>query len=261
MKKLIIFISLIFVLSLPVIANEVEDFAASYRTYKLVHQSYDTAKNEYLKHRTLNSQNDSIAKTKDFLIQRNQMLRTYLMALRYRLHTTFGVDQSDLDNFTDQLNQEINFINQNTQRLEALATPTLPELFDISKEIELKQEPYAITSYHILSTVSYTKVKNLYNQFSHINNQLKTYTDSSSISYIRNWHNNSLQTQQRIDSQLEDIKVLVNNWSQAKYDQRTLTKFTNLNNQLETTRQELIRGISYQKEIMVKLEQEFQNQK
>lgn len=256
MRKLAIVLLFFILITIPVLANEVDDFAYQYRNYKAAKQSYDTSHNEFLKHETLNSRTDAADKTKAFLIQRNQMLRSYLLALRYRLHSTFGVSQKYQNQFTDQLNEEIQFIETNTSRLEELATPTLDALFTLSKPIEEKEGIYNLLSYHILNIVSLAKVETLHNQFIDINNQLKPHIEKSSISYIKNWLNNSLDTQNEITGRLDQAQTMIDEWSEERFQKRSVDKYTQINSYLNKTLEKIETGTSYQQEIMVKLEEE-----
>lgn len=254
--KTLFALCLIFVSISTVFASEKEDFVFQYENYREVFDVYNTAKQNYLKNKTLSSKNDAIAATKNLLVQRNQIFRTYFLALRFGINKTPGIDKEIIDEFSIKLNEEITYLESNLSKLEDLATPTLEELFSLSADFEAKKVKYKLLSYQALSYISLGKIQKLQNDIKEINSNLNPYIEKTSINYLPNWYNDSQKTNLQIDNKIMQIKVLIFDLGKNTSENSLDRGYAEIIDNLEDTKTNLIVSKKQHHEILLKLNQE-----
>jgi len=148
-----------------VASREIDDFHYQYEKYTEVYQDFAAAKDQYLKYKTLTAKEKAETATKKLINQRNQVLRTYFLALKWKLRTAphvVGADKRAA--LMAKLDKEVNWLDSQNDQLQSLNKPDLESLFIISDRIEAKEDSFKLLAYQSLSAVLLGKVRDLYSQ-------------------------------------------------------------------------------------------------
>lgn len=142
--------------------QQIDDYLYQYEQYQKTYQEFTSSRDQYLKYQTLTSQDEAIEATKKIILQRNQVLRAYFLALQWKLRTTSGlVGSSKQEDLISLLDKEITWLEKETEQINRLANPSLNDLFVISDRLEAKSNQLKSLSYQSLSLILIGKMKNL----------------------------------------------------------------------------------------------------
>ena len=164
MKRLPIIITLLFLLFWPlVIAHAQEttpvfdfnraynDYVYIYSQYRQAHTEYVVAKQAYLKHKTLTSKTEAQNKTLKMLELRDDVIRTYLTALRMKMAETTGISNYEQNILYLKLDDEVTWYIDHRNALTSAGN--LEDLVDSAKETQKKYEKTEILIYQTLGTI------------------------------------------------------------------------------------------------------------
>jgi hypothetical protein len=127
------------------------DFVYSYNLYRSAHLDYVAAKAEYHTYGTLTAKTKAIQAARKLLHQRAEALKTYLTALRMKLHEETGITTYKQNLYFIKLDDEITWL---TQHQSNLTTPsTVEDLIDESKKLEGRYLQIQIVSYQTLGAI------------------------------------------------------------------------------------------------------------
>lgn len=139
-------------------APEVFNFEKAYKDYVFRTDQYNTAHAEYLLARsqyfqaqTLASQTKARDATAAMLAARDEVIRTYLIALSQRLTETQGISESIKNGLTTRLNAEITWWENHKNRIRSAGT--LNDLVTDSEEAAKHFPTTESMAYEVLSTV------------------------------------------------------------------------------------------------------------
>ncbi len=144
-------------ISLPVIAAEtppaqaISDYEFMLQKYRQSHTDYLSAKNTYLAFKTLNAQTEAIDKAKILLIARDDVLRTYLFAIRITLRNTPGVNPQELASLSTKLEKQELFLVSHKDTISPITG--LPEISTASLAMETKYPEIQTLGYQALYAV------------------------------------------------------------------------------------------------------------
>lgn len=232
--------------------HSVDDYRFQTEQYNDVYQKFTQARDAYLTYKTLSSKDEAIKATKKLIIQRNDVLRAYFLALKWRLRNAPG--QADIDYRTSLitlLDKEISWLESYNAQVNKLATPSLEDLFLISDRIENREKSFYQLSYRSLSSVLLGKGRKIQGQSVAITTLLDdkiSEFEATRVAQLNDWliivENKNYLSQKSIDA------------AEAQQDQlkdKQKAELAGIYNQsqsyLEQTRDYLNQGLRYQKEI------------
>ncbi|NMB56844.1 hypothetical protein GYA19_02800 [Candidatus Beckwithbacteria bacterium] len=249
-----IFISLFFLNSTHFIyaQREVEDYNYQYEKYREAYKDFEVARSDFVKHQTLTSQNELIEQLRRVLIQRAQVMRTYFLALKYKLNTTAGVANSEKAELGASLDDHIGWLQNNMDTIEDLPSPTLSDLFEYSKRLEKQDADYLILGYTSLATILSGKMRNLHQQLLNVNSNLKSYVDSSNIKFLTNWWKEADDSILKARNKLTNAETLINEElaGNTSNENKVVTILSEIQVILKDSQTDLLNGSKYQKEII-----------
>ena len=127
------------------------DYVYNYNLYRSAHLDYVAAKTEYHTYGTLTAKTKAIQTTRKLLHQRAEALKTYLTALRMKLHEETGITSYKQNLYFIKLDDEVAWLSQHQSNL---TTPsTVEDLLAESKRLEDRYPQILIISYQTLGAV------------------------------------------------------------------------------------------------------------
>jgi len=142
--------------------REMDDYLFQSEKYREDYDQFTVSRDKFLTYKILSARKQAIDATKRLLLQRNQVLRTYFLALKQRLRTAAGVIEADTkESLISQLDKKIIWIEEEDEEIENLSTPSLDDLFILSDRIEDKNEELKGLSYQSLSEIVLGKIRSL----------------------------------------------------------------------------------------------------
>lgn len=129
----------------------IADYRFALQKYREAHKDYLAAKNSYFSFNTLNSRTEAIDKTKALLTQRDEMMRTYMFALRMSVLENPGID----DEVKRELDKDI--IEQETFLMRHRAK--VPAISGLD-EVESASAEFA-ESFPAMQVLAYVTLQNL----------------------------------------------------------------------------------------------------
>jgi len=108
------------------------DYFYNFNLYRQTHQEYISAKESYLRYKTLTSKNTALEKTLKMTQARDETARTYLIALKMKTEETPGISSYEKNILTFKLDNEIDWYSKHKEELSSAAT--LEDLVDLAKK-------------------------------------------------------------------------------------------------------------------------------
>lgn len=247
---------------LPVKAgNELDDYLFQYEKYQDIYDQFVLARDKFLKYQVLNIRQQAAEATKTFLLQRNQVLRTYFLLLNNKFRTTSGVISSEQkEGLMSQLDKKIIWLEEESEEVQKVSTPDLEELFILSDRIEDKQAELKGLGYQSWAEILLGKIRNLQQESVGITTLLKDDV----------FQNKSATKAAQLDLWLREVSVQnylaqkeieaaeINLWKlkAANQEQDMLKNFNNLKIDVNDAKIYLNQAVSFQKEIVAELNHE-----
>lgn len=145
-----------------------EDYLYNVNLYRQSHSEYIVAKESYLKYQTLTSKNNALEKTKLMLKNQDEVVKTYLTALRLKLAEVSGINNYNQNVLYLRLDDEIPWYQKHQESLNSVGTlEDLTSLADNGKEQYQKTE---ILAFQTLGAVLNSKQEVFYEE---INQRIK----------------------------------------------------------------------------------------
>ena len=127
------------------------DYLYNYNLYRENYRAYLNAKETYLKHRTLTSKTEALKKTKQMLINQDEVIKTYLTALRLKLMENQGLSPEEKNILFSSLDKEIDWFRQHQEEINN--TDNLEDLTIIAEKSKKQYESTEILIYQTLGTI------------------------------------------------------------------------------------------------------------
>lgn len=234
-------------------ARELEDYLFQYERYREIYKDFVTARDKYLKYKTLSSKGEVVEATKNLVNQRNEALRTYFLALKWKLKTTPGVVGSERRaSLISQLDKEIIWLENQNDQIKSLPHPSLDDIFIISDRFEDKRDYFISLSYQSLTAVLLGKARDLRSDSIAITTLLTERVgemESTKAAQLKDWlrevENKNYLAQKEIEvaeSQQELLK-------KKKKERQLAAVYSQVQLNLEKSREYLSQAFSFQKEI------------
>jgi hypothetical protein len=127
------------------------DYLYNYNLYRESYDSYNTARETFLKYQTLTSKNEAIGKTKEMLQNQDEVIKTYLTALRIKLMENPGLSSDEQNILFGNLDNEIERFRQHQE--ETNKSNTLEDLTNLSEKSKEQYEKTEILIYETLGAI------------------------------------------------------------------------------------------------------------
>lgn len=233
--------------------KEYDDYNYQYQNYQQAYQSFTLSRDAYIKFQTLQSREEAISATKKFIIQRNDVLRSYFLALKLKLRTTQGVvstqRQADL---VSSLDKEIIWLENENNQVNSLTSPALDDLFIYSDHLESRKEDLLLLAYQSLATILVGKANALQAESIGIGtllgDRINKYQATGSAQlkeWLRAVDNQNYLSQKEI----ETAETKYNSFGIEKREDRMVQIYAEIQNTLEKFRTNISQSVGFQKEI------------
>lgn len=233
--------------------KEYDDYNFQYQNYQQAYQSFTLSRDAYIKFQTLQSREEAISATKKFIIQRNDVLRSYFLALKLKLRTTPGVvstqRQADL---VSSLDKEVIWLENENNQVNGLNSPALDDLFIYSDHLESRKEDLLLLAYQSLATILVGKANALQAESVGIGtllgDRINKYQATGSAQlkeWLRAVDNQNYLSQREI----ETAETKYNTFGVEKREDRMVQIYAEIQNTLETFRTNITQSVGFQKEI------------
>jgi len=127
------------------------DYLYTYDQYRQAHSQYVVAKQAFLNYQTLTSKNEAYEKTRSMLRLRDEVVRTYLAALRTRLAQETKIINYNQNVLYLKLDSEIYFYKNHSEQLSSIST--LEDLLADSSAIQKRYQETEVLLYQTLGTI------------------------------------------------------------------------------------------------------------
>jgi len=238
--------------------TEIQDYLYNYEKYREIYTKFKTTRDKYLQYHSLSSKKEAEEATLPFLTQRVETLRTYFLALKYKLKTTPGVVGTKYKaELSSTLDKEAIWLNSHKKEIEALSSPTLDSLFEISDRLEDRDLELKTLSYTALAAILLGKERDLQAQSVAItdllNDRIGKVKEATQAAVLKQWleevKDRNYLSQEKINTAEEELSTL----EKERYIRLLLKDFSSIQENLESSKYFLDKALSYQKEIFKKL--------
>jgi hypothetical protein len=128
-----------------------DDYLFQYANYTEAHKAYETAKEAYKKFGTIASQQEAIEKTKQVLLLRAEVLRTYLQMLKVRLNGQRYLDEALRSSQFGKIEATQAFLNTHKENI--TKTKSVYGVNDESQRLEREAEAIQSLAYESLAFI------------------------------------------------------------------------------------------------------------
>ncbi len=230
-----------------------QDYLYQYDVYRQTYADFDVAKTEYQKFKSLGSQTDALAKTKAMLIQRDSLLRAYLLVLVEKLNEDRGLSPTERNDYQTILTNEVRFLDKH-----ARLVPEINSLGDadtISRQLGDRYNILATTLRRTIIAISLGQLTFLSGEYDATVLKAKTAVsenrsiwDAGKRSTLDRWllqiSNKRILTQQKIDAIRKVNASLSGDLSELD------RSFTELTLDISEAKQYLFEGTGFLKELL-----------
>ena len=133
-----------------------QEYSIKLEEYRRAHDEYILARSQYLKFKTLTSQNTAKDKTAVFLEARGEVVISYIKALKERIKETQGIPDATRDGINTRLDAEISWFSDHKGRISGAGS--LDDLVSDSDEAKRRYEVIEPLLYEALTVVSSGRV-------------------------------------------------------------------------------------------------------
>ncbi len=268
MKNLKLFVICLFVylfiylLPLPVKAgNELDDYLFQYEKYQQVHDDFVLARDKFLKYQVLNIREQAAEATKNFLLQRNQVLRTYFLLLENKFRTTSGVISSEQkESLVSQLDKEIIWLEEESEEVQNTSNPDLEDLFILSDRIEDKEQGIKRLSYQSRAEILLGKIRTLQQESIGITTLLKDDVfqkkSATKAAQLDLWLKEVSVQNYLAQKEIEAAEINLWKLKEANQEPDMLKNFDNLKIDINDAKIYLNKAVAFQIEIVAELNHE-----
>ncbi len=265
MKKIIQILILpiicLLIISIPRVVfaqRQIADFTYQYQKYLQMYPNYEIKRDEFLDHKTLASQNDAISITQAIMIQRAMVMKTYFLALRYKLNTGPSFDADTISKLSFKLSDADGWLQNHIEDLSKVKNPTLTQLFEISNRFEKHKLEYSSLGYQSIATIYIGKMYDLQQRIIATDSILSQYISSlDDSSYLTNWLKDSKKSSYEALLSIRRAEDIRDNKLKNGTDVQFIKQLNRINDELENSKRLLLQSSGFQKEIIGELKKNY----
>ena len=231
------------------------DYLYNYNLYRESHNSYITARETFLKYQTLTSKNEALGKTREMLNNQDEVVKTYLTALKLKLTGISGLSNDEQNILSLNLDNEIAWFGQHQEELNK--TGSLEDLVKVAGNSQAQYEKTEVLIYQTLGAILAGKETALREE---ISQKIKSLKEKIGEIRLKGDKNTSLAEGWLLEAENRLIKSQEKQFAAqqtlGKIKESSLNKIRNYNeaqSSLEESHQFLKEANSYLKEIIREL--------
>ncbi len=228
-----------------------DDYVYNYNLYRSNHLDYISTKSEYQTYGTLTAKTQALEAMRALLKQRDEVIKTYLTALRMKLKEETGVETYRQNLYFVKLDDEITWLKENQS---FVSTPsTIEDLNDLSEKLENRFPYTLVIAYQTLGTINEGKLNRLREKV----NQEITATEEK-IEEIRSYGEEEptierwlIEAKQKVvlsNEKQREAMAIINSLEPSSRDKAS--KYDQARHLFEESNQYLKESVSYLKEII-----------
>jgi tRNA pseudouridine-54 N-methylase len=243
---------------LALASREMEDYLYQSEKYREVYDEFVVSRDKYLKHKILTVKEGAIAATKKLILQRHQVLRTYLLALKQKLKTTPGVIEGQAEEvLSSQLDKKIIWLEEQSEETEKLSSASLDDLFVLSDRVEEKEEELKNLAYSSLSEMILGKIRSLQQESvalaSFLKDEVFEKKEATEAAQLDLWLREVSVKNYLAQKEIEAAEINLWNLKAAREEAEMVKHFNNLKIDVDDAKIYLNQAVSFQKEIFSEL--------
>jgi len=258
LNGLIISIILLMGVVVPVGAQRVvEDFVYQYEKWGEVYDKFTTSRDKYKKYDVLSAREEAIKDTNALILKRNQVLRTWFLALKHKLRNTTGVLESG-NSLMAELDKKVIWLEEQNDEVNNLQTPDFEDLFVLSDRVEDRQVELMRLGYQSLGEVLLGKIRTLNSESvsltTLISEEISSSENATKAAQLDLWIKEVRVKNYLAGKEIEAAETNLWNLKGARRLNEIRKHFVNLKIDINDTKLYLEQALSYQKEILGELE-------
>ena len=231
-----------------------QDYLYQYDQYRIKLNNFKVARTEYLKFKTLLAETTALDTVKAMMMQRNSLLRSYLLLLTEKLNENQGITTTDKQLYQTLIQNENTFLVNHTQLISSIGS--ISDATDVSKQLESHYLVLYAGIRQTLTTLSLGELMKLNTMYKNTFEDLRTIVDLNKQtvtpekqSTIDRWllqiNNKQNLYQQKVEQIMTSNSQLKGN-TQPEMDER----FVTIQNNLNEAKQYLSEGASFMQELL-----------
>lgn len=231
-----------------------QDYLYQYDQYRLKLNNFKVARTEYLKFKTLLAETTALDTVKAMMIQRNALLRSYLLLITEKLNENHGITTTDKQLYQTLIQNENTFLENHTQLISSIGS--ISDATDVSKQLESHYFVLYAGIRQTLTSLSLGDLTKLNTQYRATLEELRNIIDLNKQtvtpekqSTIDRWllqiNNKQNLYQQKVEQIMTSNSQLKGN-TQQEMDEL----FVSIQNNLNEAKQYLSEGTSFMQELI-----------
>jgi hypothetical protein len=233
--------------------REISDYDYQYEKYGEAYDQFELSRDKFLKYQVLSSREEARADTRALILQRNQVLRTWFLALKSKVRNTPGVIEAD-NGLLGLLDQKIVWLEEQSDETSNLETPSFEDLFILSDRIEDKEVELMKLGYQSLAEVILGKIRTLKSESvaltTLLNEEISKTENATKSAQLTLWIKEVEVKNYLAGKEIEAAEINLWNLRSAGGLDDMKKHFTNLKIDVDDTKLYLEQALSYQKEIL-----------
>lgn len=133
-----------------------QDYTYNLSLYDTAHNDYELAREQYLQYQTLTAENEAKDKTLAMLLARDEVVKTYLTAIRMKLKETPGISDTEKNSIYTRIDTEFKWYSDHKDKLPSAGT--LDDLITDADAASQQYESTKIVIYSVLTSILNGKV-------------------------------------------------------------------------------------------------------
>lgn len=189
-----------------------QDYLYQFDQYRQAYKDYQVAKSQYHIYKTLTAETIALEQTIKMLQARDEVIATYLTALRLRLAEKTKVGSSRLNALYLQLDEEVIWSREHKENLTSAGS--IPDLLSLSKQTEDRYKNTEILIYHSLVEIFFYQEGLIHSQIfaaiSELEVKIRAIRDSGDkdVGRIERWLLEAKNRKVRSDEKLTEAQSL-----------------------------------------------------
>jgi hypothetical protein len=231
-----------------------QDYLYQYDQYRIKLNNFKVARTEYLKFNTLLAETTALDTVKAMMMQRNTLLRTYLLLLTEKLNENQGVTGPDKQLYQKLIQNENTFLDTHTELINSIGSIT--DAIDTSKQLESHYMVLYVGMRQTLTTLSLGDLMKLNTDYKRTLDELRVIADNAKTtitpekqSTIDRWLL-QINNKQNLYQQKVDQIILSNSQLKGNAQKPIDDTFIIIQKNLNEAKQYLIEGTSFMQELV-----------
>jgi len=161
-----------------------QEYLIEFDSYRATLNEFKIARSEYLKFKTLTSQQSALEKTKRMLASRSQLLRSYLQFLNEKLNENASMDAINKNLYATLIQNEVKFLNNHTGLMSSISS--LQDAESVSQQLSSHYTMLQSTIYQIIVGLKMAELTAIDTQYYELFTKTYSFIQTQKSSYTPN---------------------------------------------------------------------------